>query len=337
MPRWNGRPRPPLAALPAILLLVFVSGARAQDSTQFRFRTGFWTNLHHFLYVLGRSANGESDATRAAVAGAPGDTAGYGAVTATEQEAWSNAVRFYQGGHSRRDAIFNDTLTRTTATLARAADRSDLDGLSLDADLVRTLERVAPIYREVWWPRHARACETRTTELRAMLARHGGAIAERISLAWQEPWPDRPIVVDMTAWANWAGAYSTDRFGGLIAFSCLAGDNAGLHGLEIIFHEGMHWWDDAIQARIRRIATAEGIPAPPDLSHAMIFHTAGYAVKAVVPEHVPYGEQFGIWQRGLGRYKPILDTHWTPWLEGKTSYEQALRALVIAVARRDAR
>lgn len=335
MTRWNGGLRARIAGLFAILLVASASGLHAQDSTPFRLRTGFWVNLHHFLYVLGRSANGEADAARSAVAGAPGDTAGFGALSPADKATWYDAVRFYQDGHSRRDAIFNDTLTRTTATLARAADRADLDALSLDADLVRTLERVAPIYRQVWWQRHERACETRTAELRAMLAQHGGDIAGRIAAAWQAAWPDQPIMVDMTAWANWAGAYSTDRFGGLIAFSCLAEGNAGRHGLEIIFHEGMHWWDDAIQARIRRIAAAESVEPPPDLSHAMIFHTAGFAVKAVIPEHVPYGEQFGIWQRGFGRYKPMLDTYWQPWLDGETGYEQALRALVIAAARRD--
>jgi hypothetical protein len=44
----------------------------ASRSTQlFAFRAGFWLNLHHFLYVLGRARNGAPDSSRAAVVKAP--------------------------------------------------------------------------------------------------------------------------------------------------------------------------------------------------------------------------------------------------------------------------
>jgi hypothetical protein len=300
----------------------------------FEFRSGFWINLHHFLYVLGRAANGEADAARDAVARAPQDLDGFERLGSGAQRIWRDAIAFYQNGPSRRDAIFNDTLTRVTAVLASAADRSPLDGLSLDDGLIQTLHAAAPIYRQVWWARHSASCEARITELQRLLSAHGQGIANRIAAAWQEAWPQTPVNIDMTAYANWAGAYSTDRHGGLIVFSCLNEGNAGLYGVEILFHEAMHWWDDATQRRLSRIAREDNLTAPPDLPHAMIFYTAGHSVQAQVEEHVPYAERFGLWRRGFARFKPALDAHWAPWLRGETGNAEAIRSLLRALAGR---
>jgi len=38
-------------------------------------------------------------------------------------------------------------------------------------------------------------------------------------------------------------------------------------------------------------------------------------------------EQLG-WNRGLGSFKPALDTYWKPYLDGKTTLEEALIALL---------
>jgi len=83
-----------------LLTVVLVS----QTATPiFRFETdGFWLNLHHFLYVLGRAENEERNASREAVAGAPGDQqAGFEKLTAREQTIWREAVGSYAMGRVR--------------------------------------------------------------------------------------------------------------------------------------------------------------------------------------------------------------------------------------------
>lgn len=60
----------------------------AQTSSPiFRFETdGFWLNLHHYLYVLGRAEAKIADSKRDAVAAAPGDSAeGLTSLSAGEQ------------------------------------------------------------------------------------------------------------------------------------------------------------------------------------------------------------------------------------------------------------
>jgi hypothetical protein len=69
--------------------------------------------------------------------------------------------------------------------------------------------------------------------------------------------------------------------------------------LEIVFHEGMHQWDDAVELLRTQ---ARGKVVPKDLSHGLVFFTAGEAVRRVFPRHVPVGEVSGVWNRGLAPF-----------------------------------
>jgi hypothetical protein len=137
--------------------------------------------------------------------------------------------------------------------------------------------------------------------------------------------------VHLSAYANWAGAYSAT--GKILVVSTATDKTHGLHGLEITFHESMHQWDDAMDALLRKLAEPTGKPVPATLSHALVFYTAGEAVKHAVPQHVPYADALHMWDRALRPYKAALDAHWKPWLEGKGSRDQAISAVLAQLAK----
>ena len=56
---------------------------------------------------------------------------------------------------------------------------------------------------------------------------------------------------------------------------------------------------------------------PPDLTHAIIFYSAGEVTRDQVPGYQPYAERLGIWSRGIyPTLLPLLRVHWQPWIEG---------------------
>jgi hypothetical protein len=61
----------------------------------------------------------------------------------------------------------------------------------------------------------------------------------------------------VSGYSNWAGAYSTS--GPLLVISSLLPTNHGDAGLELVFHEAMHQWDQPIFAKLSEIA--RGTPA----------------------------------------------------------------------------
>ena len=293
----------------------------------FRFETdGFWLNLHHFLYVLGRVEAKMPDIKREAVAGAPADEAqGLKALNESERQAWRQAVTAYANGLSKLDATFDRPMYDVTNAVRRASPDRDAASMQIDVAVAEALDRAAPIYRKGWWPRHRDANRKWLQSMQEPLKKYGPQLLTYVTRVYQEPWMAGGFPVNISGWTGWSGAYST--YDSLLVIATLNPGNQGLHGFEIMFHEAMHQWDEEIDARLLKIARANKLKFNDLLSHAMIFYTTGEAMKTVVPSHVPYAEIAGIWKGRMGAFKPALDAHWKPYLEGKTTLDEALLAL----------
>ena len=314
-----------VALVVTVLVIVIAPHAATPIQTQapiFQFENRAWVNLHHFLYVLGRASAGAPDAKREAVAQALGD-ASSAPLTEVERERWNNAVSRYATTFSKQDLVFDAHATAATNAIAAVSDGSALSATAVPVEIRNALTDVMPIYQKRWWPAHADANRKRIAEFYGQLSRHGRAMVDRLTRLYGERWPAGGVRVQVAAYTNWSGAYSTR--GPLLVVASLPSAHDGTSGLEILFHEAMHQWDDQMEARLRRASAAAGAPAPGDLSHALIFYTAGHVTRGVAGDsHVPYAEASGIWQRSLGRFKPILDAHWKPYLDGAGSIDDAL-------------
>lgn len=311
------------------ILIVAIALAAQAGTPIFRFEAdGFWLNLHHFLYVLGRAQNGFPDAKRSAVEKAPADQVeGLNSLNDADRTAWADAVTFYANGLSKQDAISDRNLIDVTNAM-RVPPTATSKALKVDAALLATLERAAPIYRRVWWPRHQKANNDRVREYAGLLEQHGDSVLAVLTRAYQLDWPKGGYPVNMSGYTNWAGAYSTD--GDLLVVSSLDELTHGSIGLESIFHEGMHQWDQPMLARLVRLSK-EHQTAPPrgGITHALIWYTAAEAVKSVFPKHVGYAEYLGMWrQNPNGSFKAGLDAYWKPYLDGKGTLDAALIGLL---------
>lgn len=234
-----------------VLLLAAQTG-----SPIFRFTAdGFWLNLHHFLYVLGRVEAKMPDIKREAVAGAPADEAdGLKGLSDSERARWREAVTAYASAFSKLDLVFDREAYITTNVLRRATEKDDPTTLKIDATVAEALAKAAPIYRRAWWPKHRESNRAWLEAMQDPLKNHGPKILAYLTRAYQEPWMAGGFPVNISAWANWAGAYSTATADSLLVVATMNPGNRGLHGFELTFHEAMHQWDEEIDARLMTIA-----------------------------------------------------------------------------------
>ena len=317
-----------MRAIAMLLGVILVVPAFAQERTPiFVFHTDdFWLNLHHFLYVLGRHENESPDRTRRATVDAPADaTRGLATLTPEEQGVWKEAVTFYARGLSRQEVAFAEPLVELGAALARAAASVTLNPTGIEPSVFATLQRAAPFYRKAWWPAHLRASRTQEAELQRLVDRHGAAVVAFLTRAYGFPWNPGGYPVHISAYSNWAGAFSTSRQ--VLVMSSLHPGNAGELGLEIVFHEAMHQWEmyQVLQAEAKR----QGTTLPNQLPHALIFYTAGEAIRSVVPGHVPSAVVERLWDpKGLGAFSDALETVWKPYLDGKGTRDEAISELI---------
>jgi len=323
-----------MAVLAMACLLVF-SASQSASPKFFTYETDeFWLNLHHFLYVLGRAEAKTPDSTEAAVVGVPREAErGLQGLTRDEQTIWAGAVTEYAKGLSLKSNL-DQPMTSVTRSLAGIGDRPTLAGISLDPAAAAVLERAAPIYRKAWWTAHREANRRWRSSAEKLADQYGRAAIEFVSKAYETTWPAAGYPIHISGYANFAGAYSIGGANFLI-MSSMTDQNAGLYGLEIMVHEGMHQWDGQISTSLTTQARALGVSIPRDLTHAMIFFTAGEAVRRIDPMYVPYADKYDVWPKQLSgsplpaqRLKPVLEEIWKPYLNGKGTRDGALKALV---------
>jgi hypothetical protein len=297
----------------------------------FELRSSFWLNLHHFLYVQARARMGR-DRTRPEVVASLGDTAGLGERSAEERRAWEASIAHYERALAERDLTFDSAAVGIKDRLAEIADGSEsraaLAAAGLDPELRAVLEDAAPLYRALWWPRHDAANRAWIESMRPLLQRHGDAIAAGVTRAVMVSWPATPIRVDVSAYTNWAGAYTTEHPAHIMISSTAEGYRGTL-GLEMLFHEAMHTLEDSLASARTRARQTTGKRVPYDLVHAIIFYTAGEVTRRVVPAHTPYITAQGLRTRGsLARYFHLLERRWRPYLDARASFSDAFAAIV---------
>jgi hypothetical protein len=269
----------------------------------FDFHSNFWVNLHHFLYEQAISKTPE-----------PSDSAD-----------WQHALDVY-----RRDIATHELLSREIAgistALAQVENTESLKGSGIDAELIRILERAAPVYKARWWPEHNRKNLEWIAAAAPLVAKYEGVMKKELSTALQTPWPADPIRTDVSEYASWAGAY-TLLDPTLITIS--SHDPVTQAAVESLFHEASH-------AMIQKVSDA--LAAELDSQnklfrrrafwHAVLFYTAGEIARRHLDDYIMYGIQNGVFDRAWPGALPVLEKDWKTYLDGKIDLVTAVHRLV---------
>lgn len=324
-----------LAVSAALLVQPFVptqeiAQTSSQLQEQFRLESKEWPNLHAFLYVLARSRNGEKDSLRAAVRDAPSDLAGFDALSAAERKTWNDAVAVYQTNAAALDISYGKLVDVNYAVADLGSGQGIEEAHAIPIELRNALKMAEPVYRKVWWPRHDARNRAWILQLRPQIARYGPQIVQQLTSAFQHSWRTGPLRVEVVAYANWAGAFTTDD-PPLITMSSLNEEHAGADGLEQLFHECSHLMMGTVDVSLGAHAKTLGKDLSRDVSHTILFYTVGEVVSRIVPGHVPYAVHYGVWQRGWTKNYDLLKLYWQPYLDGKATMDEAIDRLVRAI------
>jgi hypothetical protein len=324
----------------------------------FELHSGFWLNLHHTLYQEARQQHGGAAGDRAqggksnrpTLQVAPGAKA---ALTAAEQRAWDDAVSYYAANYGDKDLLFSIELVLLKNQLGDFETCEELSGAKkktcdagLPAKLTQVLDAAAPVYRAHQWPEHDRANRAWIKRVAPLVREQGLGLSERLADIYQTRWPTEKIRVDVSAYANWAGAYTTlDPLS--VTISSMDARNQGAAALEVLFHEASHGIAEPVEQAIIRECRQRDKPIPRDLWHALIFYTTGEVIKPVMTaqtaatqgstgrdaeyEYTPYAVREGLYQRGWDEYLKLLNGYWQPYLDGQVTFDNAIAHMVSAL------
>jgi hypothetical protein len=330
------------------------SSATESPLPVFELHSGFWVNLHHFLYLQARLMNGNSSSMDSGRGAAPPDEAPVSLIDfpADEIKAWRAAVALYAKDLARRDLLLNGDMETINNRLSEMETCSELQGKSsaacksgLQADLVEALDRAAPVYRAHWWAEQDRANRAWITQVAPMVRQMGVQLSGQLAEVYQRPWPTERLRVDVVWYGGPYGAY-TSLNPTHVTLSSHDARNQGIYGFEVLFHEASHALASTVNEAIASEFRQRDKPIPRDLWHALLFYTTGELVRrdlasgtmslAVLQgtdpsNYQPYAARFGLYSGGWDRFRGMLDLYWRPYLDGRVSFDTAVARLAAAL------
>lgn len=308
----------------------------APTQTIFRFHVGLWANLHQVLVH-------EALSPRAGFDG-PKSNRGkrmveLGALGPEESAAFRGALDVYGARFTTRNTFTDE---HVAAVLALTAAEDDLPKEQLPNDLARALGAAGPAYRAHFWADHQRIDRGYVTAMEPLVGRHGAWFVARLVALFQTPWPTAPVDVEVAPAVPPFGASTVGEppYEGvnrpLIVVSSTDYGYSSESGLEMLFHEGSHLLVGKIEAMIAASAKRQELTVSPRLWHDVLFFTAGrVARERLGATYVPYAEVPAHTVLAPEQIA-VLERTWQPYIDGKTSLEAAVDA-VVAAARVESR
>ena len=301
-----------LVPLCLVLLLCIPQSASGREGTDgsvtispegtFEFHIDPWISLHHFAFHYVREIEWQLK-LRGRVRLLDGDRA---LISDRFVEECAALERAYQ-------PYLDSSLLFSTGT--RALAESLVDGSTSAPDpAVRTaLADCMPAYLESMWSTHRDAGQMMVERLMISLREHEAQMTGLIVSMAEGQWRDKLIRVDISPYANWAGAY-TDDSPPHITMSSQDPEVSGEFAFELLFHEAGHLIPLAQPIEKAAAAALQKYQIDsPRFSHYVLFYLSGLAVAKVLedPTYVPYYRAQGLADReAAAEFYVALEQTW---------------------------
>lgn len=297
----------------------------------FAFHSNFWVNLHQALFHEAKLRAGEPERGLQVVP--PLSAAG---MSKQDWADWNAAVSFYAAHFGTRrqfGPLGDDQLIEINYDLARQPDDgTHLNPAGLPPKMVAVLESAAVIYRKYWWPAHDESNENWIAAQEERVQYLGPTLASAMTKDLHQPWPGAPIRVDVCYYVVALGHALTTLNPAHITFASSDPTNQGLSGFELLFHEASHTFADTTMNALAAEGRAQHKDVG-DLWHALLFYTSGVELRRALPAperagFTPYAYRYGVYRGRWLKYRPLLETDWQPYLDGKTGFSNAIHSMV---------
>jgi len=279
-------------------------------------QSNFWVSLHETLL-------------HATQIGPVPEPAG---MTEDDRRTWHEALAFYESEFEGRSALHNEEMMRIGWELSCSTE-AELSS-NLPAALAQALQRVAPVYREYFWPFHDRAAQLWIAVGEALLSATAEELIAAHEAAYGVPFVEQ-VRVDVTPYAGRFGGYTTTWNDHVhTRVSCLDPGQQGFASLEILFHEPSHAIVGpsfgVIGPQIQEIEQRLGVVAPQSLWHAILFYTSGELTRRALARRGVTYEPFttAMFEGPYRQEASAVRTHWQAFLDGTISRDQALELIV---------
>lgn len=266
----------------------------------FEFHSNYWINLHHFLY---QKASG-SQLRKLKEDGNQyleiGEDKVQLTLSAADEKTLSEAISYYKDSIISKSLLFD--LGQERVWLQRREAGVRISDTTFSKRYTEILNKVSPVYSKHFWPLHEKQNAAILKLQLPSIKRFERTVITKMEGFAMKKWPvTTKVRVDVSAYANYAGAYTPTRPRFNIFISSLDPSSEKMDFVETILHEGSHLlfnYGGPFREGIALIFDQKKleIPYPKQLWHAALFYLCGRSV------------QDELQNNGYTEYRMIMDT-----------------------------
>lgn len=305
-----------LVALVAVVPVTATAQERVDAVSGLELYSAFWPNLHHRLHADARDRKGRVDTS---------------VMPEADRRAWQAALDFYALDLARRDLRTGRGMSEINDALS--ASGLSPAGLSISEDHRRALEGAAVVYRKQLWLQDDRVNREWIADVATKLRSVSARMLPTLAAFYQLPWYDsqNPVRVDIVNVGDARGGYTWTRPRVHTVIDGADKTYQGWLGVEMLLHEASHGLTDRLAAEIEKAVTTAGKNDDGMLWHVAQFFVVGEVLKrTLITDGIgfaPYMYSTGLFDRAWKQFKPAIEAHLRSYLDGKTSLQDALKAI----------
>ena len=260
--------------------LIAQTSESALDSTfYFSFHNNYWINLHHFLYQKASEnqlSKLRQDGNEMLVIG---EKAVEESLNDKQRSDLNSAIGYYKNNIIHKNLLRGLGFERFW--LQKQTGTSTVADSTVSNRFADVLNHVSKTYRKTYWPIHKKHNEKVLEHQLQNIRKLEKRIIPRMERLSRTPWPNgKKVRVDVTVYANYAGAYTPTRPIFNVIVSTIDPRSYGPDFLETIFHEGSHllfryggpWRESIFQAFESGVYKMK---FPRNLWHVSLFYLCG--------------------------------------------------------------
>ncbi len=243
-------------------------------SEHFSFHINKWINLHHFFYERASKRQAihlEENKLKFLDYGEAGIING---LNEEEKAILEQVQNFYSSHIIDRPLLLSG---KSLKWLQKQASNKVISDTSFSAEFTAILNRSMPLYEKHFWPLHYKLSQKLLAQYIDTIRATEAFVISKMESFSGVNWNDK-VRVDLTAYGNWASAYSPD-FDNIVISSIDPEMHSSLF-VEFVFHEGSHLLftrRSAFRKTLFEKSKKLEISYPKNLWHAAMFYLSGLA------------------------------------------------------------